>query len=83
MDESECGVWCCNNFIIVLFSSLACIAAIACVELVDAIEFGENEEESKNWWIVFTVFLNSIVIAILTKFFGRVVRFIVERENHS
>jgi len=83
MGENKCSINCSNGLIIVLFSSLACVAAVACVELVNVFEFAEEDVNLKNWWIVFTVFLNSIVIAILTKFFGPVVEYIVERENHG
>ena len=83
MGENECNI-CCSNFcIIVLFSSLACVVAVACVELVGVIQFDEDQTEEKTWWIVFTVFLNAIVVAILTKFYTGVVEYIVERENHG
>ena len=82
MGENECSICCSNFLIIMLFSSLACVVAVACVELVGVIQFEEDEVEEKSWWIVFTVFLNAIVVAILTKFYSSVVEYIVERENH-
>ena len=83
MGENKCNIMCTNGLIIVLFSSLAIVAAVACVELVNVIEFEESEIEGKSWWITFTVFLNSIVVAILSKFFSSVVQYIVDRENHG
>jgi len=83
MGENKCNIVCTNGLIIVLFSSLAIVAAVACVELVNVIEFEEGEIEGKSWWITFTVFLNSIVVAILSKFFSSVVQYIVDRENHG
>ena len=83
MGENECQKFCSNWMILLLFSSLACVAAVACVELVSVIEFTEEEVEQKSWWVVFTVFLNSIIVSILTKMFNSVVEYIVERENHG
>jgi hypothetical protein len=73
MDNNGCNIYCTNLCIIILFSSLAIVAAVACVELVNVIEFDEDDIESKSWWIVFTVFLNSVVVAVLSKFFSSVV----------
>ena len=83
MGENKCNILCSNSLIIILFSSLAIVAAVACVELVNVIEFDEDDHEGKAWWITFTVFLNSIVVAILSKFFSSVVQYIVDRENHG
>lgn len=83
MDDNKCNICCTNFLIITLFSSLACVVAVACVELVGVIEFDEVEEEQKAWWIVFTIFLNAIVVAILTKFYYPVILYIVVRENHG
>lgn len=83
MGENSCNTCCMNGLIIILFSSLAIVAAVACVELVDVIEFDEGDVEMKTWWITFTVFLNSVVVAILSKFFSSVVEYIVVRENHG
>lgn len=47
------------------------------------IDFDEDEEDKKDYWLVFTVFLNSICVAILTKFFTSIVEHIVKRENHG
>lgn len=46
-------------------------------------DFDEDEEESKTWWMLLTVFINSICVAILTQFFSGIVEWIVKRENHS
>ena len=52
--------------------------------MIDAIEIDEEENPSgKNWWIMFTVFLNAVSVAILTKFFHSIVEYIVNRENHG
>ena len=46
-------------------------------------EFGEDDKESETWWMLLTVFINSICVAILTKFFSEIVESIVKPENHS
>ena len=36
-----------------------------------------------NWWTTFSVFLNAVIVAILTKFFASLVETVVDRENHG
>ena len=45
--------------------------------------FDDDEQHKKDYWGILTVFLNSICVAILTKFFSSIVENIVRRENHS
>lgn len=45
--------------------------------------FEEDETENKFLWIIFMVFLESLVVSLLTKFYTSVVIFTADRENHG
>jgi phosphate/sulfate permease len=81
------GGTCCTSFINViiagLFSLIGLVVGVACIEMKGAIEFDETEVREKNWWVIFSVFLNSIVVAILTYFFSKIAEYIVDKENHN
>lgn len=65
------------------FSSLAIFASIGTIEMSKSIEFGDDEIELKQWWFTFAIFINAVIVAILTKFFSSIVEYIVNRENHA
>ncbi len=83
MNENKCCISFTNVIVMLLFSSLALFASIGTIYLSNAAEFAEDESEKESWWALMTVFLNSIAVAILTKFFSSIVTYIVERENHG
>jgi len=83
MNDNKCAIGCTNVIILLLFSSLAIVASVATILMKDVIDFDEDEKNKKDYWLVFTVFLNSICVAILTKFFTSIVEHIVKRENHG
>ena len=83
MNQNRCCISCTNFFIMILFSSIAVVASVSFNELGNAVKFGEDEEDLEKYWIMFTVFLNAVVVAALTKFFDSIVSYIVNRENHG
>ncbi len=83
MNENKCCITFSNAVIMLLFSSLAIFASIVTIQLANSVDFAEDEVEQKSWWFILSVFLNSIAVAILTKFFNTIVTYIVQRENHG
>ena len=83
MQEKKCQIACTNFWVLFLFSSLAIIASVATIELSKVIDFAEDEENNKDWWLAFSVFVNSICATVLTQFFSSIVEYIVKRENHG
>lgn len=71
-----------NITILVLFTSLAIIAAAATILLNESAGLEEGSAD-ETWWMLLTVFINAIAVAILTQFFAEIVKWIVTRENHS
>jgi len=66
-----------------LFSSLAIVTSVGTIYMSKILEFGEDEVELEQWWSTFTLFINSVIVAILTKYFSSIVESIVKRENHA
>ena len=66
-----------------MFPALAVAASVFTIKMIDAVDIDEENVSGKNWWTLFTVFLNAVIVAILTKFFVSIVEFIVNRENHG
>ncbi len=83
MDENKCCVSFVNFLILLLFCGVSLGGSAATIKLMDALDFTEDQEQDKMWWEFFSVFLNSILVAIQTKFFFGVVEYIVNRENHG
>ena len=70
-----------NVLVLLLFSSLAIVASVGTIYMSRAIDF--EDQSNKDWWLVFTVFIKAVIVAILTKFFSSIVEYIVKRENHG
>lgn len=64
-----CCTWFSNFLILLIFPALAIAAGIFTVKMIDAIDIDEENVTGKNWWTMFTMFLNAVIVAILTKFF--------------
>ena len=64
MDQNKCCVSFLNFLILLLFCGLAIACSALCIKLIDVIDFNEEQEQDKMWWEFFTVFLNSILVAI-------------------
>jgi hypothetical protein len=81
---NSCCVGFSNFVILALYSALAIAASVATIVMkIEVFSFGEDDKDKKFWWEIFTVFLNAIAVATLTKFLKPVVKYIVRKENHG
>ena len=83
MEEKKCRIACTNFWVLLAFTSLAIIASVFTMQMQHMIEFSDEEENKKDWWNCFSVFVNAIAATILTQFFATVVEYIVKKENHG